>query len=161
MKHDADWKIIATLGFLVATVAVPTVASLVAPEDTPAMATPNMEVRQNKDDSSREPASTKKDDAHVISFDVSCAKGKSFTFNAQGSYIQLKGRDCTKTTSKKPMTITNKSNGFQASIFEVSKNEYQTDLIQLQNGENQISVKFESAAGKSEEQVLQVKADNI
>lgn len=97
----------------------------------------------------------------MITFDISCAKASAINISAEGSYIQLKGRDCSKGTAKKPMTITNKTNGFQASIFGLNKNEYQTDLIQLKKGDNQISIQFESADGVFEESVVSVKAENI
>jgi hypothetical protein len=162
MKHDADWKILATLGFLVATVAVPTVASLVAPENGDATSAVKMESKSEVTDSTdRKPAAVNEDVSHVINFDLSCAKGKNFSFKAEGTYVQLKGHDCSKNTAKTPIVITNKTNGFTASIFQLSKNEYQTDLIQLKEGENQISIQFESAAGTPEEQVLQIQATDI
>jgi hypothetical protein len=162
MKHPADWKILASLGFLVATVAVPTVVSLISNDVTEMSsgATAKMTVA----DASREPASVSSANGihpHIISFDVRCATAKKFSFIAEGAYVQLHGKDCSKRASETPLSITNKTNGFTASIFEVSKNEYQTDFIQLKAGENQISIRFQTPAGTVEEDVLQIQSDEI
>jgi hypothetical protein len=161
MKQNADWKIIASLGFLVATIAVPTVASIVSNEAVEI----SSEITTSTDSKSRIPASVSSaklsENPHIISFDVRCSKTKKMSFNAEGAYVQLRGKDCSKRSGESPLSITNKTNGFTASIFQVSKSEYQTDFIQLTSGENQISIRFQSANGGVEEEVLNIQSSEI
>lgn len=164
MRHETDWKILVTLGFFVATIAVPTVASLLTPPEREAVALANSKPAQA---SNREPASAAlagsktPSIAHVITLDVSCVRKKLATFKAEGSFVQIKGKDCRKKAAKNSIAITNKTNGFTASIFELNGNEYQTDLIQLKPGENQILVQVKSPAGSTEEQTIKVEASAL
>ncbi|MNL75426.1 hypothetical protein D3C87_2012290 [compost metagenome] len=57
--------------------------------------------------------------------------------------------------------IINRSNGYTASIFDSGKNKYQTDLIQLVQGENEITVRYQDASGKTQEEVLKVLSSQI
>lgn len=172
-----EWKFLATTAFLVAMIAVPTLASLLSPEDSDRR---SMALRPNEQ-KVRQPASLpmlgapKKEvviqDAkkelnnllsnNLISYDLACSKVKSATFKVEGAYLQLKGKDCSKNNEMPQLSITNKSNGFTASVFVLNGKEYQTDLIQLKEGENQISIQYLSPSGQIEEYVLHVKADAI
>lgn len=63
-----------------------------------------------------------------------------------GSVI-LSGSHCSKLTKLK---ITNLSNGYTASVFEVEDKKYKTDLIPLTDGVNNISVEYELNPRKKE-----------
>lgn len=173
-----EWKFLATTAFLVATIAVPTLASLMAPDEALQAVTMRPRAEEPK---LRQPASlshlsaakkavvildTKKELANLLSnnlvnYDFSCGKTKATDFKVEGAFLQLKGKDCTKNGQMPNLSITNKSNGFTASVFLLNDKEYQTDLIQLKEGENQISIQYQTPSGKTEEYILNVKAGAI
>jgi hypothetical protein len=175
---NTEWKFLLTTAFLVATIAVPTLASLISSE---APVTPEILVLKPQLQKTREPASLphlKGPDKAVviqdankelnnlisensINFDFRCAKDAALEFKVQGSYVQLKGRDCGKNTSAPKLSVTNKTNGFTASVFFTDGKQYQTDLIQLKEGENQIQIQYETSSGKSEQRILNVKSGAI
>ncbi|RYZ72108.1 MAG: hypothetical protein EOP09_03690 [Proteobacteria bacterium] len=172
-----EWKFLITTAFIVATIAVPTLASLLGNDgqDSAAMALRPQEQKM------REPASvpsiTKPSKALVIndaakelnnlvaqneiSFDFQCKQKKALEFKVQGSYVQLKGHDCDKKGPMPKLKVTNKTNGFTASVFVMNGKQYQTDLIQLKPGENQIHLQYEHPTGQLEEHVLNVKSGAI
>lgn len=177
-SKNSEWKFLATTGFLVAMIAVPTLASLIAPD----VVSRETLVLRPTELKSREPASlpmalgsskksiviqdTKKElnnllSSNLISYDFSCSKIKAKDFHVEGGYLQLKGKDCSKGKQGPKLSITNKSNGFTAAVFMMSEKEYQTDLIQLNEGENQISIQYQMPSGQVEEHLINVKADAI
>lgn len=177
---NTEWKFLVTTAFLVATIAVPTLASLMTPDENTPQTTMVLRPTELK---SRQPASlpalvghapkksvviqdTKKElnnllSNNLISFDFSCGKTKATDFKVEGGYLQLKGKDCNKGAQSPKLSITNKSNGFTASVFMLNDKEYQTDLIQLEEGENQISIQYQTPSGQIEEHLLKVKAGAI
>lgn len=175
---NIEWKFLATTAFLVATIAIPTLASLVSTEDADA---PKAMMLRPLEQKARAPASlphmnapkkavviesTKQElgnllSNNAVSFDFSCAKIKSKEFKVDGGFLQLKGKDCSKGAQMPKLSITNKSNGFTASVFFMNGKEYQTDLIQLQEGVNQISIQYQLPSGQMEEHILNVKAGAI
>ncbi len=58
--------------------------------------------------------------------------------------LQIKGSRCLRKSNVK---IQNSSNGFEATIFFVNDQEFQTDLIQLQAGENKIQIDWTAPNG--------------
>lgn len=176
-SSNLEWKFLATTAFLVATIAVPTLASLLSPEmeERPAL------MVRSPEQKTREPASLphlkgpKKEiviedskkvlsnllSSNMISYDLRCAGEKVTTYKVEGAYLQLKGKDCGRTSQMPKLLITNQSNGFTASVFQLNAKEYQTDLIQLIEGENQILIQSQFPSGRIEEQVLHVKANTI
>lgn len=176
---NTEWKFLATTAFLVVTIAVPTLASLMAPDEIPVKVAQTLRPTELK---ARQPASlptltgaprksiviqdTKQElnnllSNNLVSYDFACAKLKPTDFHVEGGYLQLKGKDCNKGSRGPKLSITNKSNGFTAAVFMLNEKEYQTDLIQLQEGENQISIQYQSPSGRIEEHVLKVKAGAI
>lgn len=176
---NTEWKFLATTAFLVATIAVPTLASLMAPDEVPVKAAMILRPTELK---ARQPASlpsvvgspkksvviqdTKKElnnllSNNLISYDFACSKLKAADFHVEGGYLQLKGKDCNKGSQAPKLSITNKSNGFTAAVFMLNEKEYQTDLIQLQEGENQITIQYQGPSGRIEEHVLRVKANAL
>ncbi len=65
-----------------------------------------------------------------------------------GGFIQLHGRACLKLKNNSSPVITNLTNGFQGAYFQAGREQYKTDLIQLNEGENKIQVEFQNASGK-------------
>ena len=175
--QKTEWKFLITTAFIVATVAVPTLASLLGNES----GTTSAMVLRSQDQKVREPASLPQmasfnksvviQDAgrelnnlvteNEISFDFQCKQAKTLDFKVQGNYVQLKGHDCEKKGEMPKLKVTNKTNGFTASVFVLNGKQYQTDLIQLKPGENQIHIQYQYPTGKLEEHVLNVKAGTI
>lgn len=84
-------------------------------------------------------------------------KGNSKTeLKIHGEFIQLQGTNCSKKSAAEIVEIVNKSNGYTASVFEKGLGEYQTDLIQLQNGLNEIAIRYQDESGKAFEEHLAV-----
>lgn len=75
-----------------------------------------------------------------------CFEKDKFMKTSNDSVI-LSGSHCSKLTKLK---ITNLSNGYTASVFEVEDKKYKTDLIPLTDGVNNISVEYELNPRKKE-----------
>lgn len=178
-RKNSEWKFVAMTAFLVAMIAVPTLASLITSDEESSHEGLVLRPTELK---AREPASlpttlgapkksiviqdSKKElnnllSSNLISYDFRCAKAKAKDFHVEGGYLQLKGRDCGKGKWAPKLSITNKSNGFTAAVFMMNEKEYQTDLIQLNEGENQISIQYQMPSGQVEEHILNVKVDAI
>ncbi|MBK9324097.1 MAG: hypothetical protein IPM97_14325 [Bdellovibrionaceae bacterium] len=173
---NPDWKFLVATAFLVAIVAVPTLASLFSKDeqDVPVMVLRPQEQKVRKPASLIQGFSPKKavviEDAakelnnvlgdNLITYNLKCPKSAdSKNFKVQGSYVQLRGLDCNQKTHAGKISIVNKTNGFTASVFLLDGKNYQTDLIQLKEGENQIYIRYQSLSSeKEEEYVLNVKS---
>ncbi len=118
--------------------------------------------------SDREPASiptqamkVAKPQPHFKNLDLNCAKKQFSPFNVVGNYVQLQGKNCMSNFKEGDVEITNKSNGFTASVFQSGTDKYQTDLIQLQPGENEITIRYRERTGKSVQETLRVTSTSI
>lgn len=80
-----------------------------------------------------------------VTADFNCAQDYQ-NIEVDGSRIRLKSNSCENFRTS-DLTITNKSNGYTASIFQMKNNEFTTDFIDLKYGENQVEVKMKDAAG--------------
>ncbi|UYL10155.1 hypothetical protein B9G69_006125 [Bdellovibrio sp. SKB1291214] len=92
--------------------------------------------------------------------DLNCSKKKSSALEIHAGYVQLKGKSCARGVRMGEIQIVNKSNGYTASVFDRGSDKYQTDLIQLQPGENEISIRYENAGQKVEE-IIRVSSTKI
>lgn len=90
----------------------------------------------------------------LLEWDWSCRKNAPATAEVDGNQLRLKGKACDHAFSPEKLTITNVTNGFTASIFDKGHREYETDLIQLNAGSNEIHLRY---AGQGEDE----KADRI
>lgn len=93
--------------------------------------------------------------------DLNCAKKGAVKVSVRGSFVQFQGKSCVKGFNEGQVEIVNKSNGYTASIFPRGTDKYQTDLIQLQNGDNEIAIRYRERSGKSVEEVVHVTSINI
>ncbi|WP_413291711.1 hypothetical protein ACLSU7_09845 [Bdellovibrio sp. HCB185ZH] len=91
--------------------------------------------------------------------DLNCAKKKG-QLEVHAGYVQFKGKSCTSGVRMGEIQIVNKSNGYTASVFDRGSDKYQTDLIQLQPGENEISIRYESS-GRQMEEIIRVSSTKI
>lgn len=95
-------------------------------------------------------------------FDLNCVKrDHSKKHIVAGSYVQLQGKNCIKNFKDGDVEIFNKSNGYTASTLSSGVNKYQTDLIQLQNGENEIVIRYRESSGKIVEDVVRIQSTQI
>lgn len=177
-SSNSDWKFIGVTAILVALIAVPTLVSWVSLGEgisAESLVLRPMEQKARAPSSLPHQESLKKQvvihdtkselnnllSNSLVSYDLSCEKAKVTDFVVEGSYLQLKGRDCSKGNQSPKLNIINKSNGFTASVFLLNTKEYQTDLIQLNEGMNKIFIEYLSPSGQREEHVLNVKAGAI
>lgn len=96
-----------------------------------------------------------------LAYDLNCGLNKKIkNLKMNGQWAQLKGRVCDNKKLKK-VEITNLNNGFTASIFDVGVSQYQTDLIQLDQGTNKIRVRITPLEGSAEEQTVVIENQSI
>lgn len=94
-------------------------------------------------------------------FDVSCVKGKGQEISVTEHFVQIRGKNCLKAAERERIEIVNQSNGYTASVFLSGTDQYQTDLIQLNKGPNEIHIRYPSAQGLIIEEVLKVNSSQI
>lgn len=99
--------------------------------------------------------------ASFTAYDLSCTKKSVSELTVSGPYVQFQGRNCLKNFKSGDVEIVNKSNGYTASIFASGSDKYQTDLIQLQQGENEIAIRYRESSGKPVEVVVRVRSSKI
>lgn len=92
--------------------------------------------------------------------ELNCGRKLASEMRVNSPWAQIKGRFC-KPGRGKLVEITNESNGFTASVFDIGQDQYKTDLIQLQNGTNKILIRFQTVEGDSEEQTVFVDTSYI
>lgn len=92
--------------------------------------------------------------------ELNCGRKLANEMKVNSPWAQIKGRFC-KPSKSQFVEITNESNGFTASVFNLNSDEYKTDLIQLKNGPNKIRIRVQTAEGQSEEQTVLVESSHI
>lgn len=151
VKWSPNNKTLALLGLVVIGLAFPTyqtvagesvigveeVVSVVIPERGPASLPPTPTL-------------------HFESVDVGCKKVLP-AIKANGHYLQMKGQFC----RGKNLVIVNKSNGYTASVFELNQDRYQTDMIQLKKGENELQIRYQDHRGQMKEYKMRVSTSHI
>ena len=96
-----------------------------------------------------------------LALDLNCGISKKLAAaQVRGQWAQLKGRVCGN-KKLKLVEITNLNNGFTASVFEVGTQDYQTDLIQLDQGANKIRVKMTPQKGSIVEETVIINSHPI
>lgn len=166
-RQPSDIQFIAVTLVLVVLLGARTFYSLTEEEEVsvaPAVASQSV-LASNK----RTPASVPQGDAvslksaleQFTSMDLNCSKKGAFKVSVRGNFVQFQGKSCVKGFNEGQVEIVNKSNGYTASIFPRGTDKYQTDLIQLQNGDNEIAIRYRERSGKSVEEVVHVTSINI
>ncbi len=148
-----------TLGLALA-LAIPTVFSI-AESDEELLSLQALNVHPKAD--LRRPASTDENisvlksaekKALLAKYNLHCKETGPSDLVHSGEFIQLHGEACIKEFQIQKMEIINKSNGYTASIFPTQNGKYQTDLIQLKTGANEIVIRYSDEVGKLTEEVL-------
>ncbi len=96
----------------------------------------------------------------LAQLDVSCLTAKFKPLAVHDTFVRFEGKSCVKGLDREKIEIINRSNGYTASIFFSGADHYQTDLIQLKAGENEIQIRYPSAQGFKEE-ILRVTSSSI
>lgn len=94
-------------------------------------------------------------------WDLSCAKKTAPTLKVTAGHVQFHGRNCLQGRQGADVEIVNRTNGYTASVFFRGSDKYQTDLIQLQNGDNEIAIRYRERSGKTVEEVVLVQSNQI
>lgn len=94
-------------------------------------------------------------------YDLNCSNKSAKKQNVAGAFVQLQGKNCLKNYKNGDVEIFNKSNGYTASTLISGSNKYQTDLIQLQNGDNEIVIRYREHSGKTVEEVIRIHSTQI
>lgn len=92
--------------------------------------------------------------------EINCGRKLAQEMRINSPWAQIKGRYC-KPSKGKVVEIRNESNGFTASLFELGENQYKTDLIQLNAGQNEIRIRSQNAKGEFEEQTFFISSSSI
>ena len=157
-------KMIAITAMLVVAMAFPTYQTLAQNEGVEK----EEAVVAAEDSSVRHPASVapqvmkeQKPRTHFQTVDLKCTKKIPSPTNVVGSFIQFQGKNCLNNFKDGDVEIINKSNGFTASIFLRGGDQYQTDLIQLKQGDNEIAIRYRETSGKSVEEIIRIHASSI
>lgn len=95
--------------------------------------------------------------SQLAKYDLSCAKKMHEAMDVPGEFVQFTGKSCLRDVKASNLEILNKSNGYSASIFYKGGEVYQTDLIQLQKGNNQIVIRYRDHSGKTAEELIVVR----
>ncbi len=84
-----------------------------------------------------------------------CGKEGDFSTPLQEEFVRFKGSLCGKQWKQlSAIVIANKTNGFTASVFTLGDKDFLTDHIKLNDGRNEIVVRYEAATGPLEETVV-------
>lgn len=98
---------------------------------------------------------------HYTQFDLNCNKNAVKPVVVHGGYVQFQGKTCLQKKSVDGLEIVNISNGYTASIFNSGSDKYQTDLIQLKHGDNEIAIRYRESSGKPVEQIIRIHSNHI
>ncbi|MGZ6470608.1 MAG: hypothetical protein ACXWRZ_05580 [Bdellovibrio sp.] len=93
--------------------------------------------------------------------DLNCGKTTQKKQIVAGSFVQFQGKNCLKNYKDGDVEILNKSNGYTASTLTHGADKYQTDLIQLKNGENEIVIRYHEGSEKTVEEIIFVHSTQI
>ncbi len=98
---------------------------------------------------------------HFTQFDLNCNRNAVKPVVVHGGYVQFQGKSCLQKKSAEGLEIVNISNGYTASIFNSGADKYQTDLIQLKHGDNEIAIRYRESSGKPVEQIIRIHSNHI
>ena len=165
-KLSSDTKFLAITSFIVLALGARTFFSLVEPEEIPAsaLASKGTPVIGSRAPSSVSPQAVevKPKKERFAQHDLNChKKGANAVVSVTGHMVQIQGRTCVSGFKSSDLEIVNRQNGFTAAVFESGKNEYQTDLIQLEQGDNEITIRYRERSGTVVEEVVRVRATRI
>lgn len=165
-SQPTDTHLLIITSFLVALLGIPTFFTLTSNDPIEVV---SADVSTSPTLSQRQPASVPQGASvqasaalsHFTHYDLNCAKKAAGKVTVTGGYVQFQGKNCLKNLKDGELEIINKSNGYTASIFNSGADKYQTDLIQLQNGDNEIAIRYRERSGKAVEEVVRIHSSKI
>lgn len=156
LTNDVRFLILSTA--IVALVGVQTVIDLATDDGPRAVAAVSIVPRT--------PASLPKAGSHPAApawkeplLEWNCGKDAPKPQAVQGRQLRLRGAGCSDFKSSR-LSIVNESNGFTASVFDKGSAGYETDLIQLHEGENRIRVQYWTSPAKKTDRLIVVTSQN-
>lgn len=156
--RSSDWKFLLLTAFVVTLLGVQAVRDAVAQEE-------ELFISSREQVASRAPSAvgpvslrpiTPSLREAMIEWNWECRAAAVSEAKVKGGHLRLKGKSCATGFSPDRLSITNETNGFTASVFDKGRQEYETDLIQLRQGDNRIRVQYVNSSGKTVEKILTV-----
>jgi hypothetical protein len=162
-KSRADSYFLIVTFLVVVLLGIPTYSSLVEEDAASDDIATNVRAEASRQPSSVAVQTTKPESAlrPLTEWNLSCGKKAQSLLKVSGNFVQFHGKSCVKNFNIEHIEIINRSNGYTASVFDSGINKYQTDLIQLVKGENEITVRYQDPSGKTQEEVLKVLSSQI
>lgn len=163
-KAPSDIQFLAVTFMVVLLLGGPTVWSLVSEDHvTPAeeIAMTAVPTAKERAPASLPPSRGIAKTAPLTQFDLKCSTKVSKDLAVNDHFVQIQGKTCMKHFDAEKLEIVNKSNGYTASVFVSGADQYQTDLIKLQNGKNEISIRYVSGTGHSVDETVTINAPQI
>lgn len=94
--------------------------------------------------------------ANHVNLNPSCDKQEEYNIKVKGTTFQIEGKHCSAKMKQNSFEIVNLTNGFTASVFDQVGSGFQTDLVQLKKGANNLVIRFHAADGKLIEKKLNI-----
>lgn len=160
-RKSAEHKFLFIASTLVVLMGMTTVSSIVEePLDTSSTQDVRAPAAVATGQATVRPSNLSSASAEMMNFDFNCKKEIKKEVAVRGGLLQIRGSGCLK-EAKGEILIVNKSNGYTASIFDRGGGDFQTDLIQLVEGHNEIFIQYKNAQGKKLERQVLVKSSHI
>lgn len=160
MRISSDIRFLGATGFVVALLGVQTLASL-APEEIPGRPL----APQHESVEPRAPASVSPEVEVPVSalaklkedsvLDVDCKK-EELSAQVQGGQLRFRGRSCFRGERLDRLEISNLTNGTSVIIMRRGTSEYETDLMPLSAGDNQVRIARIDDSGRRIERIFKV-----
>ncbi len=154
-RTSAEHKFLFISSILVFLLGVQTAASILDEPEQKIQRAPAAIGKAVKNPSSNMPTSSQ-----LVNLEFNCRKEERRQVAVKGSLLQIHGRECL-TEDSSPINIVNKTNGYTASVFPKGSEGFQTDLIQLTEGQNEIIIEYRSPSGKKFERQVLVNSSHI
>ncbi len=89
--------------------------------------------------SHRAPASLQLVNQIDVVHEIPC-KTDALSMEVKGEFVRLKGTTCAASQKIQSLSVRNETNGFTATVFAKSASQFETDLIELSQGENWLEI---------------------
>lgn len=161
-RHFSENSLIGITFLLVVGLAYPAFHSLMDESESGLVTQVPKAFAQERSPSSISEVATHPAILSTADFDFSCVANDAKAQDIAEAFIQFQGKSCLgKSTEGAEVEIVNRRNGYTASVFFVGVESYKTDLIQLEDGENEIAFRYKERNGKSIERVFKVRTSKI
>lgn len=158
-KVSPDLRFLGIVFLIVAALGVQTLASL-SHEDAPGARIAAPATPAAATDDSRQPASLPSPEMKPASamndvFDIDCKKNEA-AFEVSAGQVRFRGKTCFSGENLDRLEILNETNGSTATILRRGTNAFETDLIPLNDGANQVKIASLDQSGRRVERIFKV-----